>query len=137
MSNQEVADSAYLFELQKLLATHYDLQELRTLALHLNLDLEDVRGERKSDKARELTLLLARQNRLLELLAALQKERPHVNWPPIPDIISLPSISFQSIGNARNRIWAGAILIRLHILFYIIVHFDTSVYLPNSIVTKL
>ncbi|NJN54386.1 MAG: hypothetical protein HC804_06305 [Anaerolineae bacterium] len=90
MYNQ-AADGDYLFELQKLLATHYNLQELRTLALRLTVDLEDVGGETRAEKARELTLLLARQNRLPELLLALQQERPLVAWPPLPHNVNLPT----------------------------------------------
>lgn len=104
---QETPTSAIspIYELQSLLATHYNLQELRTLALRFNLDLEDVGGETRADKARELTLLFARQNRLPALLAALQEERPHVNWPH-PTQVVVPVAEKRTLSHwLRENIW--------------------------------
>jgi len=41
-------------ELHRLLVRHFDLEELRTLAFDLGVDFDDLRGEGKSAKAREL-----------------------------------------------------------------------------------
>jgi hypothetical protein len=54
--------------------------ELRHLCMHLNIDVEDLAGFGKSEKVRELILLLVRRRMLSDLIEALRKERPRINW---------------------------------------------------------
>jgi len=65
-------------ELHRLLAKHYDLEELRTLAFNLGVDWDELGGETKSARARELIAYLQRRNRLGDLLAAIGTSRPDV-----------------------------------------------------------
>ena len=54
----------------------FDAEELRTLCFDLDVDYDSLRGEGKAGKARELVAYLARQDRLDELIAAVQRARP-------------------------------------------------------------
>jgi len=65
-------------ELHRLLAKHYDLEELRTLAFDLGVDWDELGGETKSARARELIAYLKRRNRLGDLVAAIETSRPDV-----------------------------------------------------------
>jgi serine/threonine protein kinase len=71
----EFADSQVLTDLHCALDSRFDLEELRTLAFHLHVDYDNLRGEVKHAKARELVLYFERQNRLQELIEAVRRER--------------------------------------------------------------
>ena len=70
------ASTTYLTQIHKLLEQYFDLEEIRTLCFDLNVDFDDVRGEGKSARIRELLLDLGRNGRLPQLIALVQKERP-------------------------------------------------------------
>ena len=57
--------------LHRALADRYDLEELRTLCTQLGVPYDDLRGEARIGKARELILWLDRHGRLGELLRVL------------------------------------------------------------------
>ena len=82
--------ATYLTTLHKLLDQHFNLAEIQTLCFKLNIDYERVPGEEKQSKIRELLLFLARRDHLPELITLLEKERPDVEWPPVPDDFQLP-----------------------------------------------
>jgi hypothetical protein len=65
-------------ELHRLLAKHFDLEELRTVAFDLGVDWDELGGETKSARARELIAYLQRRNRLGDLIAAIETSRPDV-----------------------------------------------------------
>ena len=86
-----MTDSAnYLATLHQSLEQHFNLAEIRMLCLKLNIDYESLAGEEKQSKILELLLFLARRNRLSQLIILLEKERPNVEWPPVPDDFQLP-----------------------------------------------
>jgi hypothetical protein len=63
-------------ELHRLLAKHFDLEELRTVAFDLGVDWDELGGETKSARARELIAYLQRRNRLGDLMTAIETSRP-------------------------------------------------------------
>jgi hypothetical protein len=67
-------------ELRLILTLQFDLEELRTLCFELGVDFDDLRGEGKAAKARELVLYLQRRGQLNTLIAEIKKQRPDVNW---------------------------------------------------------
>lgn len=73
-------DLSTLPRLRQLLAHHFDASELHTLCFDLGVDYDDLRGEGKSDKARELVAYLDRRGRLSELVALARRLRPNVAW---------------------------------------------------------
>ena len=56
----------YRTELHKALDTHFDTEELHTLCTYLSIEYQNLPGEGKSAKARELIAVMARQVRLPE-----------------------------------------------------------------------
>lgn len=75
--NLNVTDEPHRLTLFRRLLLVADLEELRTLAFRLNVNYDDLRGEGREAKARELVALLERGDRLRELQDAL--ERPDMN----------------------------------------------------------
>jgi hypothetical protein len=70
-----------LTDLHGLLTEYFNLDELRALCFQLGLDYEELRGEVKSARARDLITVMLRQNRLAELADRLKVQRPNVDWP--------------------------------------------------------
>jgi len=54
-------------DLYRFLLAHYDLEELRTLCARLSVPYDDLRGEGRQAKARELVLWMRRHRSLAEL----------------------------------------------------------------------
>jgi formylglycine-generating enzyme required for sulfatase activity len=70
----------YLRELRQLIDRHFDLEGLRTLCFDLGVEYDSLLGEGKANKARELVTLMNRLERLDELVALCELERPKINW---------------------------------------------------------
>ena len=74
------------------LVQHYTLDGLKTLCFNLFVDFENLSGDTKNAKARELILQLERAGRLSDLEAALGREQPRAyqreftKAPPVPRI---------------------------------------------------
>ncbi len=58
-----------------------DMNEVRDLCFDLQVDFENLLGERKIDKIKALVGLFYRQNLLDVLINWLQGIRPDVEWP--------------------------------------------------------
>lgn len=75
---------AYPALLQERLTAAFSRAELADLCLRLGVNFDSLPDAGLAAQARELVLLLARQERLPALLALARAERPHVDWPPVP-----------------------------------------------------
>ena len=67
-----------LTKLLSILDVHFNLEELKTLCFGLGVDYENLAGETKEGKARELILHMKRNGRLPELNAHIQQKRPQL-----------------------------------------------------------
>lgn len=65
-----------LTQLARFIETRFNLEELRTLCLDLEVNYENLAGETLRGKARELVLQFRRERRLKELLTWLREARP-------------------------------------------------------------
>jgi hypothetical protein len=65
-------------ELHEALSRYFSAGELRTLCFDLNIEYEDLAGEGKSAKALSLVQYTQRHNRYDDLVAYVQRERPHL-----------------------------------------------------------
>jgi hypothetical protein len=65
-----------LTNLHRFIAESFDLEELRTLCFDLGVEHDDLGGEGRSDKARELVRRMGRRKELERLVDALRKGRP-------------------------------------------------------------
>jgi len=79
------------------LARHYTLDGLRTLCFNLFVDFDNLSGDTKNAKGRELILHLERAGRLADLEAALGRQQPRAferefrRAPPVPPIPARPN----------------------------------------------
>lgn len=70
-----------LVPLLDLLDTDFNLSELQDLSFNLGVDYENLGGETKRGKARELLLYMQRHGRLSDLIARCAQIRPLAAWP--------------------------------------------------------
>ncbi len=82
--------SRYLSDLHKQIDQRFNLEEIRSLCFDLGVDFDNVAGEGKSARIRELILQLARRDELQRLIDQLRRERSNVNWRDVPADFSLP-----------------------------------------------
>jgi WD40 repeat protein len=93
MSEKNVADQQMkqpdLQQILQLMVSHFSMQELKSLCFNLVVDFDELGGEGKSEKARELVAFIQRRDRLADLTRALVNERPGISWPgsDSPDIV--------------------------------------------------
>lgn len=74
----EMADLSLL---RRLLLEVFDKEGLKDLCFELGIVYDDLGGDGRSDKARELILRLQRERRLEALVAYGREHRPHAHWP--------------------------------------------------------
>jgi hypothetical protein len=77
----ESSEVANLIALVDILNSRFDLSELRTLAFHLSIDLDDLPGEGKRRKVEELVKYLNRHRRLDVMVKVGKQRRPDIHWP--------------------------------------------------------
>lgn len=82
--------------LHEILTKRFDDEELRDLCFKLNVEYQDLPGGGRSGKARELVILLERQDRLAELVKLGKKLRPEISWTELVG-------SLASRNDAANR----------------------------------
>jgi tetratricopeptide (TPR) repeat protein len=85
-----------LLELQRLVVTTFDLEELQMVAFALGVDWDELKGSTKSLKTVALIQHIDRRAQIDPLLVLLREERPNVPWPTIlpPDPSTLPPTEF-------------------------------------------
>jgi len=58
----------------------FNLEDIKTACHVLNIDYENLAGDTKAAKITSLLIYMSKEDRLNDLVAYLQKERPHVDW---------------------------------------------------------
>ena len=102
----------------QLLRNHFDESELRDLCFDLQINYEDLPGQSRRDKTRELVTFCQRRRQLPELVEACRQLRPNVSWPyvafaPESQAEVGPLIPESVFRRVRSRAWlaAGSLLI--------------------------
>jgi hypothetical protein len=72
-----------LAALRQNLATYFSFDELSTLSFDLGIDFDNIGGEAKEGKARELVKYCYRNGRLDDLLKGAKQAKPKVDWEPV------------------------------------------------------
>lgn len=78
--------------LHHFIVNHYTLDELKSLCFNLFVDFDNLSGDTKNSKARELILYMERGGRIADLQAVLGREQPRAfrrefdKAPPVPQI---------------------------------------------------
>ncbi len=75
----------YLAQLHRLIAGHFDEQDLRTLCFALGVSYDDLPARGNANVARELIIRLHNIDRLPELIAELCRQRPAITWADLPN----------------------------------------------------
>ncbi len=78
------AAGRYLTDLLTQIDGVFAVDDVRTLALGLGIDYENLPGRTRVELIRELLRRLAAEQRLPELLTALREARPRAAWPDVP-----------------------------------------------------
>ena len=86
-------------KLRQMLIDLYDVSELRTLCVDLDIRYDDLPGDTITDKARELVSKLEREGRVPELIELGKESRPNASWDDL-------SMSMKQ-GIARQPLRAG------------------------------
>ncbi|UCC97154.1 MAG: hypothetical protein JSW66_15070 [Phycisphaerales bacterium] len=96
-----------LTELRRILATRFDLGELRTLCFDLGIRYDDLSGEGAANKARELVAYLHRRGRIPQLIKVGKNERPDIPWDEILKVTDEARIGSPDLAPAeKDRISA-------------------------------
>jgi hypothetical protein len=77
---QEVTAQYNLAKLRQQLVEYFNDSELRTICLDLQVDYDNLEGQGKADKARELVAFLKRVERVPDLIKICNRDRPKVDW---------------------------------------------------------
>jgi hypothetical protein len=80
VSRAPVPELVDLVELRKFLVKHFNKSELRDLCQDLNIDYENLGGQGKAGKARELVAYCSRHGWITNLYNAAHQRRPSVSW---------------------------------------------------------
>jgi len=75
-----MVNKKYLGQLQRKIVQYFNIPELRTVCLNLNIDYDALAGNSLPEKVQDLLGTASRHNRLLELVEQCKIERVHVNW---------------------------------------------------------
>jgi hypothetical protein len=73
-----------LLALHELIGTHFNLDEMTSLAFEMGIEPEEIGGETRAQRALSLIDYCTRHDLLQELVAACIRLRPTVEWPKIP-----------------------------------------------------
>jgi formylglycine-generating enzyme required for sulfatase activity len=85
--------AAQRVRLRDILVNHFDTEELRTLCFDLGTDYDNLGGEGKAGKVRELVAFLERHGGIADLIALGQRLRPDADWgvpPEAPSTLADP-----------------------------------------------
>jgi hypothetical protein len=69
--------------LLQILSERFDEGELQSLCFHLGVGYDDLPGEGKANKARELIQYLERRGQIVDLIETGKRLRPDVPWQEI------------------------------------------------------
>jgi hypothetical protein len=67
-------------KLRRILLSSFNESELRDLCFDLRVDYDNLPGQSKADKARELVAYFDRRGRIAELIKVCYQLRPNASW---------------------------------------------------------
>lgn len=121
------------------MSNHFNLEEIRVLCFELNINYDDLPGEVRSAKIRELVLYLERRGMIPELLDVLTRYRPTIDWDSFvnskeSDINAKQESIVGLFGEAFNNlppllVYGGLLLIVAVVIFFILIQETPSNFL--------
>jgi hypothetical protein len=105
--------------LRENLIRYFDGEELRTLCHDLGVDYDDLKGEGKAARARDLIVYLDHRGRISELIEKCIELRPQVDWRGAtyvtpPEQSPASEAERQAVRRAKEAVYPQA---RRHLLF--------------------
>ena len=93
-------------KLAESLATGFDMDELDTLAFQVNVRFEDLKGDTRKAKSRELVKHCERHGMLDALVVAAMAERPNMYWNEKAEDVSAATLRFMvpTIASGTKRL---------------------------------
>lgn len=91
-------------QLHAFLVEHFNLEELKTLCFNLGVEYDDLGGEGRFGKARELVLFAERRDRLADLRAIMDQWRPNLYRAAFGDAATHPDIITPTNADLRQFI---------------------------------
>jgi hypothetical protein len=104
-----VVDAAVIREA---LARFFSAGELRTLCFDLGLDYDNLPGEGKEDKAREMVAYFERRDLLLKLVEAIAARRPNLYWTNAANDAAVPPAMNQAATSRMLLVTVGRLEVR-------------------------
>ena len=103
-SHEGIPQQDHLIRLRQILDARFSRDELRTLCFDLDVDYENLPGECKASKARELVIYLERRGRISHLVKLGAQKRPNEVWEDTPKAAGGLPASFQNgpLGRVRG-----------------------------------
>jgi hypothetical protein len=92
-----------MIRLREELEARLSSSELRTLSFDMEVDYDNLSGETKADKVRELIVYLARRQKIKELVLRIQQTRSDIVVGEISESVDKP-IEFDITRDLQNRI---------------------------------
>ena len=80
VDEENLYDHKNLIRLRNILEEHFNVEELKTLCFDLKIDYENLPGQGKASKARELVDYLKRRRRMADLIEVGRATRPEIPW---------------------------------------------------------
>lgn len=103
--------SRYLSDLHRQLDSLFSLEEVRGLCFELGVDFDNVVGEGKSARIRNLILQLARRGQLQDLVDTVARERPLAELNDVPTDFKLPdTLSTPETASPTNVHYYGPVV---------------------------
>lgn len=90
-------------QLHRFLLAHYNLDELKTLCVDLAVEYDDLGGEGRAGKARELALYMERHGRLIDLQAVLSQQHEAAYREAFGETATRPAVTAALPHRQRRR----------------------------------
>ena len=91
------------YPLRHELDRRFDEQELRSLCFDLRVDYDNLPGEGKVNKARELVAYMARRGRLDDLAKVGRRLRPDIDWEALIQAPQVITAATRRVPSTRSR----------------------------------
>ncbi len=102
MKRKNKEDSASQRDLHTGLITSYSFEELKTVCFHIGVDFDNLPGDGKEAKARELLLHLERRHKLPELIEYCSQDRPNFPWDAVEIVTAQATSPVSFVSSMRT-----------------------------------
>ncbi|MCB8979117.1 MAG: hypothetical protein H6657_17015 [Ardenticatenaceae bacterium] len=102
-----MVDSKIRKQIIDLISQSFNASDLQGIYLAMGLDYDSLSSSGVQDRATELVEYLARRDQLPELLHELMRERPHLPWPDLGDVVRAAATRLHHIPHPQNPNFTG------------------------------